>query len=44
MSRVELCGRCIKTDISGDNADPYYYDRYFGDGAFQKVVDTCLVN
>jgi hypothetical protein len=35
-----FCGRLIKTDISGDTADPSGYDRDFGSGAFQLVVDS----
>jgi hypothetical protein len=34
-----FCGRCIKTDISGDTADPWSYDRNAGTGTFQRVVD-----
>jgi len=33
-------GRCIKTDLSGDTADPYLYDRDWGAGAFQKIADS----
>jgi hypothetical protein len=32
------CGRCIKTDLSGDIADPSLYDRDWGEGSFQKIV------
>jgi len=35
-----FCGRLIKTDISGDIANPWGYDRDFGSGAFQRVVDS----
>ena len=33
-----FCGRCIKTDLSGDIADPSLYDRDWGEGSFQKIV------
>jgi len=32
--------RLIKTDISGDTADPQWYDHEFGTGSFQRVVDS----
>jgi len=32
-------GRCIKCDLSGDEVDPWLYDRDAGAGAFQKIVD-----
>jgi hypothetical protein len=35
-----FCGRLIKTDISGDTADPRFYDLEFRPGAFQRVVDS----
>jgi hypothetical protein len=35
-----FCGHLIKADISGDTADPSGYDRDFGSGAFQRVVDS----
>lgn len=31
-------GRCIKTDLSGDTADPTSYDAEWGAGLFQKIV------
>ena len=31
-------GRMIKTDISGLTADPYFYDRDCGEGAFENAV------
>lgn len=33
-------GRCIKTNISGTEVDPWLYDRDAGKDAFQKVVDA----
>ncbi len=36
-------GRCIKTDISGDSANPNHYDRDWGQGAFRSVVDEMRV-
>lgn len=33
-----FAGRCIKTDLSGDKAEPWGYDRDWGDGAFQRIV------
>jgi len=33
-------GRLIKTDISGDTANPSMYDRDNGSGSFQKSVDA----
>lgn len=33
-------GRCIKTDISADSALPALYDREYGAGAFQRVVNS----
>ena len=32
-------GRCIRTDISGDSANPSGYDKEWGQGAFRRVVD-----
>lgn len=32
-------GRCIKCDLSGDTVDPRLYDRDFGSGAVQRIVD-----
>lgn len=34
------CGRCIKTDLSGDTANPTSYDAEWGAGAFQKIVTS----
>jgi hypothetical protein len=34
------CGRCIKTDLSGDTADPTSYDAEWGAGSFQKIVGS----
>ncbi len=34
-------GRAIKTDLSGDLADPYGYDREHGIGTFEKIVNLC---
>ena len=34
------CGRCIKCDLSGDNVDPWLYDRDAGAGAFESVVKS----
>lgn len=33
-----FCGRCIKSDLSGDYAHPGGYDRDWGRGAFADVV------
>lgn len=33
-----FCGRCIKCDISGDEADPTDYDIDAGKGIFLKIV------
>jgi hypothetical protein len=35
------CGRCIKAAIYGnsDTIDPFGYDREYGSGSFQKIVD-----
>lgn len=35
-----FCGRCIKTDLSKDEVDPWGYDRDAGSGALQKIVDS----
>ncbi len=35
-----FCGRCIKTDLSGDTADPTSYDADWGEGLFQKIVTS----
>jgi hypothetical protein len=34
-----FCGRCIKTNLSGDTVDPFLFDRDAGEGAFQSMVD-----
>ena len=31
-------GRCIKTDLSGNTADPRLYDRDYGSGKFAEIV------
>lgn len=33
-----FCGRCIKSDISGDVADSYEYDKEAGAGKFKEIV------
>ena len=33
-----FCGRCIKCDLSGDEADAYLYDRDTGAGTFAAIV------
>jgi len=39
-SRIDYFnGRCIKCDQSGDEVDPWLYDRDAGAGVFQKIVD-----
>jgi hypothetical protein len=36
-----LYGRCLKVDLSGDQVDPWGYDRdNGGPGAFQRVVEV----
>jgi hypothetical protein len=35
-----FCGSAIKCDLSGDEVDPFLYDRDAGKGAFQEVVDS----
>ena len=32
-----FCGRAIKSDLSGDEVDPYGYDRDTNEGAFAKI-------
>jgi hypothetical protein len=32
-------GRCIKCDLSKDEVDPTQYDREYGEGCFQTIVD-----
>ena len=32
-------GRCIKTDLSGDTVDPYYYDLEVGEGSLDEIID-----
>jgi hypothetical protein len=34
-----FCGRCIKSDLSGDTADTSLYNRDAGSGAFEKIVE-----
>lgn len=36
-------GRCIKSDLSGNEVDPFLYDRDAGKGVFQRIV-TALRN
>jgi hypothetical protein len=33
-------GRAIKTDLSGDTANPLLYDRDWGQGSFQRAVNS----
>jgi hypothetical protein len=33
-------GRCIKTDLSKDEIDPWAYDRDAGVGTFKRIVDS----
>lgn len=33
-------GRVIKVNLSGDEFDPWFYDRDNGDGAAQRIVDA----
>ncbi len=35
-----LNGRCLKVDLSKDEFDPWGYDRDYGKGAAQKVIDS----
>ena len=35
-----FCGRAIKTNLSGDEIDPYLYDRDAGQGKFAQIVDA----
>jgi len=35
-----FCGRCIKTDLRSDIADPSSYDRDWGEGLFQKIAKS----
>ena len=35
-----LYGRCLKTEINGETLRPDMYDRDYGQGAAQKVVDS----
>lgn len=39
-----LHGRVIKTDISGDEFDPYLFDRDNGEGAAEKAIETLRNN
>lgn len=34
-----FCGRCIKSDLSGDTVNTFLYNRDAGSGAFEKVVE-----
>ena len=34
-----FCGRCIKCDLSGDEVDPYLYDRDAGTGKFLEICN-----
>lgn len=34
-----LNGRVMKVDLSGEEVDPYLYDRDNGDGAFAAVIE-----
>jgi len=34
-----FCGRCIKSDLSGDIVNTFLYNRDVGSGAFEKVVE-----
>lgn len=33
-----FCGRCIKSDLSGDTANTSLYNRDAGNGAFEEIV------
>lgn len=35
-----LKGRVMKVDLSGEELDPYLYDRDNGQGAAQRVIDS----
>ena len=35
-----LAGRLLKVDLSGDEFDPYLYDRAYGAGSAQAVIQT----
>jgi hypothetical protein len=35
-----FCGRCIKTDLSTNTVNPYLYDRDYGSGKFQQIVNS----
>ena len=35
-----FCGRCIKCDLSGDYVNPIGYDRDYGVGRFQQIVNS----
>lgn len=39
-----LHGRVIKTDISGDEFDPYLFDRDNGEGSAEKAIETLRNN
>ena len=34
-----LFGRPLKIDLGGDEAEPWLYDRDWGEGAFKRIVD-----
>jgi hypothetical protein len=40
------CGRCIKAKVftKESTIDPRMYDREYGEGAFQRVVDSLIKN
>jgi len=35
-----FCGRLIKSDLTSECVDPCGYDRDYGQGAFQRVVNS----
>lgn len=37
-------GRCIKSDLSGNEVDPFLYDRDAGEGAFKRIVDELRIS
>ena len=46
--KTELCfdylyGKVMKVDISGDEFDPWLYDRDNGEGAAQRAIDTIII-
>ncbi len=34
-----LHGRAVKVDLSRNSFDSFFYDRYFGEGAAQRIID-----